>query len=493
MRFHPNSRGCQRFSLDCARRGLTFKVYASPAPNRHTADESPGKIAYSAWASRALRYAEGERHSMGNPTSEPGAFRAVSSVKPREYMVTSENSWRAVANPTGAFAGQKGNRMHFVLHVQGDGVVRFKPEDISWRYWAAGAPWGTTRSFGSPAESVDCVHGWGYDWGDDRAKGGTGANADTKVCNDHSALIDELIHVGPGYGLTSDICFTAPETREFCDGVENDTLQQVLGWYCDDLNNSAIDNPMGMQFTIAGSDANTYTHTESRSNPEFGQPLNPATCALFPAKKKRSGASIAPASTPTSPPPVYTGEELVKRGFQISATHGLRSGVQFQRLDSRGIGISAVIEAGLIDAVDVWGYAEQMIEVCFPPGLGPGPLLFLDATMVPRTVRTMPSILRAGRVCGTVNGPGTVVMVESWPGASMPAEPLETRPLQNCMITTAHILNFRDAPGGGIMETLPYDVTLTATERTEDWFKVDYHGTLGWISADYVETRGSCA
>ena len=441
------------FPLTAQGEALTFEVYASPAPNRHTADDSPGKIAYTAWAARALRYVEGERDNMGNPSSDPGAFRPVSSSKPREYMVTASDSWRAVADPTGPFAGQKGNRMHFVLHVKGDGVVRFKPEDISWRYWAAGAPWGNTRTFGSPAESVDCVHGWGYDWGDDRAKGGTGTNADTKVCDDHSALIDELIHVGPGYGLTSDICFTAPESRDYCANVENDTLQQVLHWYCTNLNNSAIDNPMGMQFTIAGSDGNTYTHTESRSNPEFGQVLNPATCAPFPAKKLRSDASITPTVTPTRLPPVYTGGAMLKAGFQISATHGLRSGVQFQRVDSRGIGIQAVIDAGLIDALDVWGYAEQTIEVCFPFGVGPGPLLFLDATAIPRTIRTMTSILRAGRVCGTVNGPGTIVMVESWPGASMPTEPPpETRPLQDCMATTTHILNLREAPGGGIME-----------------------------------------
>lgn len=75
----------------------------------------------------------------------------------------------------------------------------------------------------------------------------------------------------------------------------------------------------------------------------------------------------------------------------------------------------------------------------------------------------------------------------------MPAEPApETRLLQNCMTTTTHILNFREAPGGGIMRILPANVTLTAIERTADWFKVDFHGARGWISADYVQTSGSC-
>lgn len=468
---------------------LTFKVYVSPAPNRHTSDGSPGKIAYAAWAARALRYAEGERHNMGNPSSDPGAFRSVSSSKPREYMVTSSDSWRARANPTGSFAGQKGNRMHFVLHIKGDGVVRFKPEDISWLYWAAGAPWGSVRAFGSPAENVDCVHGWGYDWGADRAKGGTGQNADTKVCNDHTVLIDELIHVGPGYGLTSDICFTAPETRNYCDGVENDTLQQVLHWYCTNLNNSLIDNPMGMQFTVPGSDGNDYIYTETRSNPEFGQVLNPATCAPFPAKYAKSDESIEP----TPRPQVYTGEDLIEQGYHVSAAHGLRSGIQFQRRDARAIGVQEVLDAGFIDAVDVWGNAEQTTEVCFPSGVGPGPLLFKDSSTTPHIITTLPSVMRSGMVCATVTGPGTVIMVESWPEASMPAEsPPDARALQNCMVTTTDALNFRDAPGGDIMQTLPSNVTLTALERTVNWFKVDYHGKVGWISANYVIPSGDC-
>ncbi len=65
--------------------------------------------------------------------------------------------------------------------------------------------------------------------------------------------------------------------------------------------------------------------------------------------------------------------------------------------------------------------------------------------------------------------------------------------LQGCMVTTQYILNFRDAPAGNVKYFLPYDVTLTAIERTADWFNVDYHGERGWIHADYVEPQGDCA
>ena len=78
-----------------------------------------------------------------------------------------------------------------------------------------------------------------------------------------------------------------------------------------------------------------------------------------------------------------------------------------------------------------------------------------------------------------------------------------TYALTGCMVRTKYIVNFRDAPNGALLSfvdiwgirndgMLPYDVTLTALERTSDWFKVDYHGARGWISADYVEPKGNC-
>jgi uncharacterized protein YraI len=40
---------------------------------------------------------------------------------------------------------------------------------------------------------------------------------------------------------------------------------------------------------------------------------------------------------------------------------------------------------------------------------------------------------------------------------------------------------------------LPHNITLTAYERTADWFYVDYHGERGWISAAYAEPAdGDC-
>ena len=60
------------------------------------------------------------------------------------------------------------------------------------------------------------------------------------------------------------------------------------------------------------------------------------------------------------------------------------------------------------------------------------------------------------------------------------------------MVRTKFMLNFRASPAGEVIAVLPYDVTLTALERTADWFKVDYHGTLGWLSNGYLEAVGDC-
>ncbi len=61
-----------------------------------------------------------------------------------------------------------------------------------------------------------------------------------------------------------------------------------------------------------------------------------------------------------------------------------------------------------------------------------------------------------------------------------------------CRVTTTHVLNFRDGPAGNRIGLVPANATLTASARESSWFKVDYRGVSGWISADYVTTAGVC-
>ncbi|MDE2634887.1 MAG: hypothetical protein OXI30_00860 [Chloroflexota bacterium] len=183
--------------------GLSFSVFASPAPNRSGSGVS--LTAWTTWAGRALDSVENNKGNIGSAGSDPAAFIIIRNVKPREYLVSSRASWRGKADPTGAFANQQGNRLHYVLHLRGNGTVRFKFEDISWDWWATGGWFDRKRTMAaSPPQGysaaisrVDCTHGYGYDWGADRVKGGTD---DTKVCNSDTTMVDELFYVGAGYG-----------------------------------------------------------------------------------------------------------------------------------------------------------------------------------------------------------------------------------------------------------------------------------------------------
>ncbi|MCY4539321.1 MAG: SH3 domain-containing protein [Chloroflexi bacterium] len=164
---------------------------------------------------------------------------------------------------------------------------------------------------------------------------------------------------------------------------------------------------------------------------------------------------------------------------------------QCQQVGTEGIGRADVIAAGFRDGVDVWGQVLPNTQVCFAAA-GGGTFLFLDAATAPRAVSSLAAFGLNGLTCTMINRAGTVALM---PGPSAPAPtvaPPPSRSLSGCMVRTKNMLNFRAELGGEVIDILPYDVTLTALERTAGWFKVDYHGERGWISADYVEPQGNC-
>ncbi len=177
-------------------------------------------------------------------------------------------------------------------------------------------------------------------------------------------------------------------------------------------------------------------------------------------------------------------------GIYIYATYGLKSGVQCQVIDAAGIGIQSVIDAGFIKAVDVWGYVEQGVEVCFDDS---GPLLFLDAATAPRTVFSLPSFVQDGKTCGFISRPGSVILqptesaLEGLLAAAVHAIPA---PTANCMVTTTAVLNLRDAPIGNWIGEIPQSVTLTVLRIASGWYEVDWYGQAGWISGTYTIPRG---
>ena len=129
--------------------------------------------------------------------------------------------------------------------------------------------------------------------------------------------------------------------------------------------------------------------------------------ALTPQKKSKKTATPRPSAT--ARPLATTCIDLNQAtGIVVHATYGLASGVQCQRLGGGGIGVQAIVDGGFIDAVDIWGYVEQGVEVCFPQA---GELLFLDARTMPRAVAPLAATVVNGMTCGAVETPGSIVLM----------------------------------------------------------------------------------
>ncbi len=168
-------------------------------------------------------------------------------------------------------------------------------------------------------------------------------------------------------------------------------------------------------------------------------------------------------------------------------------GTSCQRVEGSEIGHPDVIAAMPSLVVDLWGWVTPGTQVCFRADSGA--IKFIDTTAIPRTVSDLPVFSEAGGLlCATIDGAGQVALVAgpSAPAPQQQAASAQGRMLSGCMVTLQYSLNFRDAPDGEKIGALRSQIKLTALERTDGWFKVDYHGEQGWISAAYVEPEGDC-
>ena len=139
------------------------------------------------------------------------------------------------------------------------------------------------------------------------------------------------------------------------------------------------------------------------------QPLDDQRGAC-PKKRKKATPVPWPTRTPV-PPSAYRQEytELQQEtGITISAAYGLGSGVHFRQIDGAGIGIQSLIDAGPLAAMDVHGYVEQGVEICFPHV---GRVIFLDAATIPRAMIPLPARVADGATCVSIDRPGSLVLL----------------------------------------------------------------------------------
>ena len=129
---------------------------------------------------------------------------------------------------------------------------------------------------------------------------------------------------------------------------------------------------------------------------------------LPPKKKKEKVPTPMPTSTPR-PQIAATHVALqAATGATFRPTFGLDSGVHFRQLDGAGIGIQSIIDAGFLEAFDVYGYVEQGVEVCFPQV---GRVVFLDANTSPRAIVPLESTVVNGQTCVSINSAGSLVLL----------------------------------------------------------------------------------
>ena len=56
--------------------------------------------------------------------------------------------------------------------------------------------------------------------------------------------------------------------------------------------------------------------------------------------------------------------DIVKAWFGQFPEHG--SGAECQRVDAVGVGNQSLVDAGFIDAIDIWSYLGPGVDICFP-------------------------------------------------------------------------------------------------------------------------------
>jgi hypothetical protein len=177
---------------------ITINVTASSAPNT-------GTPVWNGYAANALYALENGLSTNGDRSTNPTGYEAApAQVDPWEIAVTSFKSWRGTVNPTGAFANEHGNRMHFGLHAIGDGTTQFALNDLTFALHSSdagvyeGVPWSDTLVYVGDfiGYNYNGTTRYGINWGTDRVKGG--GDDVVYTLGNGTTLVDEIVYVGVG-------------------------------------------------------------------------------------------------------------------------------------------------------------------------------------------------------------------------------------------------------------------------------------------------------
>lgn len=200
-------------------------------------------------------------------------------------------------------------------------------------------------------------------------------------------------------------------------------------------------------------------------------------------------SSSEPANTPVPAPPTC---ENLPTGVTVT---GHVSGTECQERDAGGVGNQTIIDFGLKKAIDIWGFVPATgVDVCFADT---GLIILLDAATAPRTIVSLSNYADGNSLCAHVEDEGTAILMPSDFARSGHVQEVDVQEVElqltGCTVTTTAIVNQRNEPDGDtVLYVILNDYSFQASARTTSWFKIDNFGTVGWISADYVSTEGTC-
>jgi len=184
------------------------------------------------------------------------------------------------------------------------------------------------------------------------------------------------------------------------------------------------------------------------------------------------------------------------------------------QIQGAGVGDATIVNMGFMDAVDIYGYVPGEVPVCLR---GLGGIIFLNKSTLPPSMEAPMTWLDGGFTCANIGSEGIVVLVAN--GGTPPPDPnapvietvvvdgeevmvevaaeaaASTNALDNCRVTTSMgIMNLRAEPtvNSESIDAVPYGLTLTAIQKSEEWFNVIFKDTNGWLSGDYLEKSRDC-
>ncbi len=205
-----------------------------------------------------------------------------------------------------------------------------------------------------------------------------------------------------------------------------------------------------------------------------------------------------PTPTPVAPQPAPTIEPV--QGWVLFSD---RDDIKSNEVNEAGVGIAHIIEMGFLSAVDIWSEVGWGVTACHTD-YSNGNFVFLDAAGMPRVAETWPAAPHIdGMACTYIETPGTVVLMRADPWQEPPTPtpdpnaPVFGPPtpvmLEDCQLITRDMVNLRVEEWGDVLNIIPYETELTASEASEEFFKVTFEEQEGWVHRDWVTiTAGVC-